>query len=145
MAGVIDTNILLYAANADADEHSAAVQFLKNAAAGPAQWFFTEGILYEFLRVATHPRVFSSPLSWKQGMQFLRPFLSNSKFQIITAGSEHWPLLNRVLSELTHPAGNLFFDIRTVVLMMEHGIKTIFSTDTDFLQFYDIEAVNPLR
>ena len=145
MAGIVDTNILLYAANVDAAEHSTAVRFLKEAATASSQWFLTEGILYEFLRVATHPRVFSSPLSWKQALLFLQVFTTNPKFQIITAEDEHWSLLEEVLSEITHPAGNLFFDVRTVVLMREHGIRSIYTTDTDFLQFRDIEVINPLR
>jgi predicted nucleic acid-binding protein len=29
--------------------------------------------------------------------------------------------------------------------MREHGIKRIYTTDTDFLQFGDIEVVNPLK
>jgi toxin-antitoxin system PIN domain toxin len=145
MAGIIDTNILLYAANSDSEEHLSAIHFLKNTASGAAQSFFTEGILYEFLRVSTHPRVFPSPLTWRQATQFLRVFTGNPKFQIISAGADHWPLLEKLLKEITHPAGNLFFNIRTAVLMMEHGIKVIYTTDTDFLQFPDIEVINPLR
>jgi toxin-antitoxin system PIN domain toxin len=145
MAGVIDTNILLYAANSDAEENAAAVHFVNDAARTPEPWFLTEGILYEFLRVSTHPRVFPSPLSWKQAVQFLRAFLFGSRFVVLSAATEHWFLLEEVLGGLTHPAGNLFFDIRTVVLMKEHGIRTIYTTDTDFLQFSGIDVVNPLK
>lgn len=54
-------------------------------------------------------------------------------------------LLTDVLAELTHPAGNLLFDARTAVLMREHGIRTIYTTDTDFLQFLGLKVLNPLR
>ncbi len=63
----------------------------------------------------------------------------------MTAGVEHWETLERILADLTHPAGNIFFDIRTAALMREHGIRTIYTTDTDFSQFPDIEVVNPLK
>lgn len=53
-------------------------------------------------------------------------------------------MLEKVLSNLHYPAGNLFFDIRTVVLMHEHGIRQIYTTNTDFLQFPGIKVVNPL-
>jgi len=145
MAGIIDTNILLYAANRDAEENKAAAAFLRAAVESADQWYLTEGILYEFLRVSTHFRVFDKPLSWKQSLQFLRPFLTSSNFLILGAGDGHWAILERVLASLTHPAGNLFFDICTVALMREHGIKRIYTVDTDFLQFADIEVVNPLR
>lgn len=145
MAGIIDTNILLYAANKDSDEHSAAAKFLRVAATSPEQWFLTEGIVYEFLRVSTHPKVFPKPMDWKEAMCFLRPFLESSNFLILTADERHWSLLKEVLPSLTHPSGNLFFDIRTVVLMQEHGIREIYTTDTDFLQFSQIKVINPLR
>jgi uncharacterized protein len=145
MAGIIDTNILLYAANKDSDEHGPAVKFLNAAAASPDQWFLTEGIAYEFLRVSTHQKVFSKPLNWKEAMRFLQPFWESSNFIILSADERHWQLLNEVLAPLTHPSGNLFFDIRTVALMREHGIREIYSTDTDFLQFPHIKVINPLR
>jgi predicted nucleic acid-binding protein len=46
---------------------------------------------------------------------------------------------------LTQPTGNLFFDLRTAALMREHGIRDIYTTDTDFLQFAGIRVINPLR
>ena len=60
MPGVIDTNLLLYGVNRDSEEHAAARTFLTEAGASPEQWYLTEGIVYEFLRVATHARIFPS-------------------------------------------------------------------------------------
>lgn len=145
MGGVIDTNILLYAANRDAEQHDAAREFLYAAAESSDLWYFTEGIFYEFLRVATHQRVFDRPLSWRQAMAFLQPFLESDRFDIIGAETGHWATLNDLLGTLTHPAGNLFFDIRTAVLMREHGVRRIYTTDSDFLQFCALEIINPLQ
>jgi toxin-antitoxin system PIN domain toxin len=145
MAGVIDTNLLLYGANAGAAEHPPARKFLLAAGQSSDSWYLTEGILYEFLRVSTHPRVFPRPLSWREALGFLQPFLDNPCFTVLKAGDRHWPLVEEVLTGLTHPAGNLIFDVRTVVLMREHGVHDIYTTDTDFLQFPGIRVVNPLR
>lgn len=145
MSGIIDTNLLLYAVNADAPEHPLARTFLLDVGRAADPWYLTSGIVYEFLRVATHPRVFPSPLSWRDALQFLMPLLEAENIQLLHGSEAHWPLLGTVLAELTHPNGNLFFDIRTVVLMREHGIRRIYTTDTDFLQFNEIEVINPLR
>jgi len=145
MAGMIDTNILLYAANQEAEEHAAAVDFLHKAAATPGPWFLTEGILYEFMRVCTHPKVFERPLTWKETVHFIRPLIMSRRFDILTAGELHWEILEKILGDLTRPSGNLFFDIRTVVLMHEYGVREIYTTDTDFLQFPGIKVVNPLK
>ena len=145
MAGIIDTNILLYAANRDSDEHPGAAKFLAMAATSSEQWFLTEGIVYEFLRTSTHPSVFPKPLAWREALRFLRPLLQSPSMLILTADERHWVLLEEVLKALTHPAGNLFFDIRTATLMREHGVREIYTTDTDFLQFPELKVINPLR
>jgi uncharacterized protein len=145
MSGVIDTNILLYCVNGDAQEHPAAAAFLRRAAASREPWFLTEGILYEFFRVVTHPKVFRRPLTWKEAIRFLQPLWLSFRFGFLVAGERHWSVLQEILEETTHPSGNLFFDIRTVALMREHGIREIYTTDTDFLQFKGIKVINPLR
>ena len=145
MSGLIDTNLLLYGANADAEEHRAARAFLSRIGRAADPWYLTEGILYEFLRVATHPKVFPSPLTWREALRFLQPFLDADNVHVLHATDDHWPRLADVLPKLTHPSGNLFFDVRTAVLMLEHGVRRIYTVDTDFLQFPDLEVVNPLR
>ncbi len=146
MAGVIDTNLLLFAANRDAQEHAKAQAFLTDQVhGGSGRWYLTEGIVYEFLRVSTHPKVFDRPLSWEEALAFLRPVLDSDQIAVLVAGHRHWEVLAELLPDLTHPSGNLFFDIRTWVLMREHGIRRIYTADTDFLGFPDIEVVNPLR
>ncbi len=144
-SGLIDTNLLLYAANEDAPEHSTAKAFLESATASPETWFLTDGILYEFLRVVTHPKVFPRPLDWNEALDFLDPLIEADNLQRLQPGENHWKTLRALLPLLTHPSGNLFFDIRTATLMREHGVRLIYTTDTDFLQFPDIEAVNPLN
>ena len=144
MPGLIDTNVLLYAVNAQATEHASAHRFLTAAIQSADRWYLTEGIVYEFLRVATHPRIFPQPLNRQQALAFLDPLWSSPSIAILTAGLQHWALLKRELETLGHPAGNLFFDIRTVVLMREHGIRTIYSADSDFHQFKDLDIVNPV-
>jgi toxin-antitoxin system PIN domain toxin len=143
--GVVDTNLLLYGANQDAPEHAAAHAFLLGIGRSADAWYLTEGIAYEFLRVATHPKVFPTPLAWTEALAFLRALLEAANLNVLEATDRHWSLLGDVLDPLTRPSGNLFFDVRTVVLMREHGIRRIYSTDTDFLQFAGIEVENPLR
>lgn len=136
---------MLYGANSDAVEHAVARNFLAGIGRSRDSWYVTDGILYEFLRVSTHPKVFPKPLTWREGLDFLQPLIDADNVRVLHSGDSHWALLADVLAELTHPSGNLFFDVRTVVLMREHGVRRIYTTDTDFLQFSEIEVVNPLR
>ncbi len=144
MSGVIDTNLLLYAANKACREHGRAANFLAQAGRSAGKWYLTEGIVYEFFRVSTHPRVFDRPLSPEQALAFMRPFWEAESFAFLSLQEDHWELLEKEILALGHASGNLYFDIRTVVLMREHGIRTVYTADADFLQFKDIDVKNPI-
>jgi predicted nucleic acid-binding protein len=113
VGGLLDTNILLYGANADAPEHAAAHRFLEAVGRTAEPWYVTEGIVYEFLRVSTHPKVFPTPIPWTDALAFLRPLLEAANVHLLQATDRHWGLLDEILRSLTHPSGNLFFDVRT--------------------------------
>jgi hypothetical protein len=49
----------------------------------------------------------------------------------------------KVLGDLHRPSGKLFFDIRTVALMREHGVCEIYTTDTASFQFQDLWVITP--
>jgi uncharacterized protein len=144
MSGLIDTSILLYAVDTEAEEHEAAVEFLQDAVGSRAVWFVTEGIVYEFLRTVTDPRQLAGPLDWQSACGFLAPILARPSTHLLAPTERHWATLGQVLSELIQPGGNLFVDIRTVTLMREHGVRTIYTANADYLQFSGIEVINPL-
>ena len=144
MSGLIDANMLLYAANADAAEHPRAHEFLAGSLASSEAWYLTEGIVYEFLRLATHPAVFERPLTWDQALRFARVLYHRENVTVLNAGLDHWSTLAAALPRLRYAAGNQFVDIRSYVLMREHGIKTIYTANAAFHQLDDVRVVNPL-
>ena len=70
---LVDTNILLYAANEDAEQHAACLDFLETQRREPSPWYTTWPILYEFLRVITHHRVLERPWSTARASAFVSP------------------------------------------------------------------------
>ena len=145
MSGVVDTNLLLYAVNRDCPEHVPARAFLDGVLGDAGVWYVTEGICYEFLRVSTHRRVFPSPLLAKEALGFLEILLASPGMALLGPGPGHWRTLRQLVESIHAPEGNLFFDLRTAVLMRENGVRTVYSADTDLLQFPGIEVVNPLK
>jgi len=99
----------------------------------------------EFLRVATHPRVFPQPLRASEAVHFLDGLFCVRNFQILSAMDRHWESLRGLVTELGEPSGNFFFDVHTAALMREHGIRRIASADNDFAKFSRLELVNPIR
>ena len=145
MRFLIDTNILLHAANSASSFHKPARDFLRFHLQDRTPCCITWPILYEFLRVSTHSRVFPKPLKPKQALDFIAALIGLEEVAILSPTDRHFEALRTVVSEIVHPGGNLFHDIHTATLMREHGIPQIVTADTDFLQFPFLSVSNPLK
>jgi predicted nucleic acid-binding protein len=55
----------------------------------------------------------------------------------------HSLVLAELVAEIPHLAGNIMHDAATAVLMREHGVKRIYTRDTDFHRFPFLEPVDP--
>jgi toxin-antitoxin system PIN domain toxin len=142
---LVDTNILAYAVNRDCDEHRAAAAALEGWLAGTIPWALTWNVVYEFLRIATHPRVFRRPLSADQALAFLDPILAADVVTVLGPTPRHETLLRATVRQFGKPAGNLFHDLHTAVTMREHGVSEIMTADTDFRKFPFLTVTNPVR
>ena len=96
---VIDTNILLYAVNPDSDDHGRARGLLDEWRSGDRSWFLTWSIVYEFLRVSTHGRVFPNPLGLVQAQEWIALLLASPMSGMLVPTERH----SAVLKGLTHP------------------------------------------
>ena len=143
MRFLVDTNIFLHAVNSSSPEHRVAREFLEDHIAARTPWATTWPILYEFLRVSTHARVFSRPLKPKQALEFVQALTSSEDVTMLSPTARHADTLAATVKELSHPGGNLFHDIHTAVLMREHGVREIITADADFLQYRFLAVTNP--
>ena len=110
---------------------------------GSDAWFLTWGIVYEFLRVATHPRVARRPWSSSRAWEFVRLLLDSPGLQVLQETERHAAVAALVTAELPHLTGNILHDAHTAILMREHGIRTIYTRDTGFHRFPFLEVIDP--
>jgi toxin-antitoxin system PIN domain toxin len=141
---VVDTNILLYAADRDSPGHRVCRGLLLEWRAQTSPWFMTWGIIYEFIRVATHPNVFRNPFTLVEAWRFLSSVLASPTLGILTETPRHGELLARMIRAQPAVRGNLVFEAHTAILMHEHGLRTIYTHDADFNRFPEIEVIDPL-
>jgi toxin-antitoxin system PIN domain toxin len=141
---VVDTNVLLYAANYDAPEHQKCREQLQRWREQASPWYITWGIVFEFLRVSTHPRVYRNPLSVGEAWSFLEAVLETPSVGILVETTAHRQIARQLFSEIPDLRGNVLFDARIAILMREHGIRTIYTRDTDFNRFPFLEVVDPV-
>ncbi len=141
---VVDTNVLVYAANEGAPEHERCSALLQTFREQSGAWYLTWGICYEFLRVVTHARVFRDPWSAADALRFLAALHESPGLSMLSPTHRHGRVLAGVLGEVPLLAGNLMHDTETAVLMREHGIRRICTRDTDFHRFPFVEPIDPL-
>jgi toxin-antitoxin system PIN domain toxin len=140
---VVDTHVFIYAVDTSSPGHRRCRRLVDEWRSGTLPWFTTWGILYEFLRVATHPRVFAQPLSSSQAWSFVTA-LCGSSLRLLLPTERHQEIATAVLHDAGAVQGNLFHDMETVVLMREHGIGTLYTRDRDFRRFRGLRLVDPL-
>jgi toxin-antitoxin system PIN domain toxin len=141
---VVDTNVLVYAADEAADEHRRCHELLESWRAQALPWYTTWSILYEFLRISTHPRVFRSPWTTSAAWRFVEALLASPGLGVLVATPRHPEIAALTLAEIHGLRGNLLHDTHTAVLMREHGIRRIYTRDQDFHRFPFIEVLDPL-
>ena len=132
---LIDTNILLNSVNRDSFHHEESRDCLDAVANGSERWCMTWSIMYEFLRVATHPRVFQRPLDLNKAHSFLSNLFESNTFCFLSETDEHQMVLRTCLNELPRLQGNILHDLHIAVIMREHAVEDIITRDKDFRLF----------
>jgi toxin-antitoxin system PIN domain toxin len=141
---VVDSNILVYAADEDSPYHSQCFKLMEEWRRRTSPWYLTWGILFEFLRVITHVRVFRKPWSVIEAWHYVEAVLNSPASGILIAGDRHASVAADVIKEMPFLSGNLLHDAQTAILMREHGIKCIYTRDTDFHRFPFLEPIDPV-
>ena len=142
---VVDTNVLVYAADRNSEFHSQCRAYLRGLMTDASPSYVTWSICYEFLRVVTHSRVFKKPWSATESWRFIDALLRADSFSTLVPTGRHAGLLAQTLRECPDVRGNLVHDLHTAVLMREHGIHQICTRDTDFQRFPFLTCIDPMR
>ena len=132
---LVDTNVLLHAVNRDSPCHEAARESLESFMNGPEQWCLTWSIVYEYLRVATHPRVFKKPLTLEDAYDSILPVLQTGNCFLLSETEEHQHVLEQSKKQIHRLCGNVLHDLHIAVIMREHGVQEIVTRDHDFKAF----------
>ena len=144
MSYSIDANLLLYASDTSSPEHSAARDFLTGRAADPDLMCLTWSTVMAYQRIATHPSIFSKPLDPTVAWQNIQSLLALPRTRIITEepgfADDYLAVTDGIVTR-----GNLVPDAHIATVLRQHGVRRIYTTDTDFRKFAFLEVINPLR
>jgi uncharacterized protein len=139
---LVDANLLLYASNHAAPEHSRARAWLDDRLNGAARVGLPWPSLLGFVRLATNPVVVRDPASVGAAWRQVEEWLGCEAAWTPLPGAEHPAILGR-LFESPGMTSRLVPDAHLAALAIEHGL-TLCSTDGDFSRFPGLAWENPL-
>ena len=139
---LFDVNILVNAYREDAEHHEPCRAIIEDAMASPAAFGLTSVVQSGFLRVATHRRVFRTPSSLVDAIEFLETVSSVPQAVSITPGARHWDIFIGLCLD-ARATGNLIPDAYLAAIAIESGCEFI-TTDRDFARFDGLSWTDPL-
>ena len=139
----VDTNILVYAHFDQYPQHEKARAFCDHLLASQEEWCLGWQVIYEYVRITTHPAIHKEPLSIGQALADLEPYLSAETVHLLSHTAQHRPVLEALARMVPTARGNFVHDVHYAALLQEHGIARIFTADADFHRFPFLEVIDP--
>lgn len=140
-SGLIDANVLIYAMDADAPQHTASRALLESARNTATAVYVTVQILCEFYSIVTNPRRVLKPRSPADALSALSSLLSFVHVLPVPANTAD------VLLDLLRRrpvTGGEVFDLQLVAAMKANGILRIYTYNReDFAVFSELEVLTP--
>ena len=140
----VDTNILIYAHRRESTAHAAAAEFIRTLAEGDAVWAIPWPCCYEFLSVATNPRIWRDDASTpEQAWRQLVDWTASPSNRLIGETSGFVELLGRFVQR-PRVIGGVIHDARIAAICVAHGVEEVLTRDRDFSLFPELRTRNPI-
>ena len=139
---VPDANLLLYAYDAESPFHQSASRWWAALLSGVEPVGLCPVVVFAFLRLSTHGKVFDHPLTVNEASERIASWLARPNVRLLVAGPGHVASVCRLLAK-AGTAGNLVIDAQIAALALEYG-ATVHTADTDFARLTGVSWENPL-
>jgi hypothetical protein len=137
-----DVNVLLYASDSSSPVHQPARSFLQSAAAGGDLFCLGWPTVMSYLRIATHPGIFSAPLTPAEALRNVDALVALPRVRLLA--EEHGFLdVYREVTGAFPVRGNLVPDAHLAALLRQHGVRTLYTRDADFRKFPFLDVRDP--
>ena len=94
-----------------------------------------------YLRISTHPSIFSRPLSSREALANIRSLLSLPQTRTLGEQDGFLALYERTAGGAIR--GNLVPDAHLATILLQHGVTTLYTRDADFRRFDFLELREP--
>ena len=139
---LVDANLLLYAANRTAPDHTRARTWLDDRLNGSVAVGLPWPSLLAFVRLTTNPAILKHPITTANAWRQVDEWLACEPAWTPVPGEGHRRIVGGFL-KASWMTSQLVPDAHLAALAIEHGL-TLQSTDGDFARFPGLKWENPL-
>lgn len=140
---VIDANILLYAYDELAIQHTKARAWIESVFSGSEPVGLPCQAIAAFLRINTNNKLPGPRFTIEQAAQIVDVWLDQPNVRLLIPSDDHWVLLRRLMIE-GQASGLLVSDAEIAALTVASG-GVLYTTDRDFARFPGLRWKNPLQ
>ncbi len=140
----VDVSVLAYAVNRFAPEHPRAARVVEELVNGDAPWALPWPALHEFLGFVTHPHAVARPLGAGDAWAFVERLLASGSVRALAPTDRHAAVLAEVLAGSSLLPGTVG-RLETAVVLREHGIRELLSTDRSMRRFGFLTVRDPVH
>ena len=140
---ICDANLLIYAYDSGATQHTAARAWVERTLSGGDLVGIPWHSVWAFLRLMTNRRLPGSRFSMQQACAIVDAWLERQNVRLLLPGDHPWPLLRNVLLE-GQASGGLVSDAVMAAVAIEYG-GVLYTADRDFTRFPGLRWKNPLE
>jgi toxin-antitoxin system PIN domain toxin len=142
MSYSVDVNVLLYASDQANPRYEKAIQFLLDRASDPELFCVCWTTLMSYIRISTHPSIFSQPLLPEEALENIKSLLKQPRVRVLAEDDGFLAIYREVTGEFP-VRGNLVPDAHLAALLLQHGVHKIYTADSDFKKFEFFKVSNP--
>lgn len=140
---LIDVNVLIYAFREDAVGHRDYRRWLDGCIAAERAYGLADLVLSGFLRIVTHPGIFTPPTPLELALRFVATVRDQENCVRVAPGSRHWDIFVN-LCRHSQAKGALIPDAYLAALAIENGSEWV-TTDRDYRRFPGLRWRHPLH
>jgi len=140
----LDTNILLYALNADCREHQSALQIVEQALGSPEEWIVADQVYFELYRLIRNPVVLEHPLDAAQAASKILFFRDECGWQHCHYEGVFMDSIQEWLSKESFGPANVF-DLVLAATLRGSAVRRFYTrnkSDYEYLNWF--EVIDPI-
>ena len=138
-----DVNILVHAYREDAPDHDRFKAWLEELVNGDEAYGMSDLVGSGFLRIVTHPAIFSPPSPLGDALACVQEVRSQPGCVVVAPGARHWQIFT-YLCQASAARGNLIPDAYFAALAIESGSEWI-TMDGDYARFPGLRWRRPFE